>query len=49
MVRHPGCDRTTEIITRNYDFENFDKHIQAYIDMCDICARFKLDYHKSYS
>jgi hypothetical protein len=49
MAGHSGRDRMTEIITRNYDFENLDKYVRVYIDMCDICAMSKPDRHKPYS
>ena len=45
---HQGRERTKELVSRNYDFENMDKHVRAFVDTCDICSRSKPDRHKPY-
>jgi hypothetical protein len=49
LAGHQGRDKTIELISRNFDFENLDKHVRVYVDTCDVCSRFKPDRHKLYS
>jgi hypothetical protein len=45
---HLGRERTIELVSREFDFENMNRHVRAFIATCDVCGRLKPDRHKPY-
>ena len=46
LYGHPGTDRTTELVARNYYFPNLRKTVQQYTRSCETCKRDKPARHQ---
>ena len=45
---YPSCDRTLELLGRNYHLPEARKYVETYVATCDVCARAKAPHHKPF-
>ena len=48
LLRHPGQDKTIELILRKYTFPKIREAMEEYIQKCTTCAKNKPARHKPY-
>ena len=45
---HSGCNRTLELLSRNYHLPDTRKYVETYIVTCNVCTRVKAPHHKPF-
>src|SRR5260370_28044843 len=48
LTRPPGCAKTIELITRDYNWPGLNSAVRRYVRSCDLCQRNKPSRHAPY-
>ena len=48
LAGHPGIEKTSELVKREFHWKGIDKYIKDYVASCDMCQRTKVPRHKPY-